>query len=174
MFNKINSNSQKYILLSIGAIVLIILSIIIFSPSNDKTITKIINVSGTKAISIRYPSKMIIDKKNKTAWIPKSEDGGRYAKIKVTLQNTTKISSVAMINGWSYKSYYEKHNRAKIVRIVFDDYTSYFWHLKDSKKRFQEFTLPKPHKSRTITFYFHAIYRGTKYDQLAIPELRIN
>jgi len=174
MFNKINPKLQKQVIISAGVIAFIILLIIILSPHNKKITVKIAAISGSKAISKRYPAKMVGDKKNNTAWIPKSKSSGRYSKIKITLQSRTKISKISIINGWDYKSYYEKHNRAKAIRVVFDDYTSYFWNLKDTKKGFQEFSLPQPHNSRTITFYFHAVYRGTKYDQLAISELKIN
>ncbi|MBP5438086.1 MAG: hypothetical protein J6Y30_08915 [Treponema sp.] len=130
-------------------------------------------LSGKEVV---YDALNAFDGKLDTAWVEDKSDSGIGETLTVSFYEPVKIDEIRIINGFAHNDLYKKNNRVKKLNIgcvnedlgPCADYT-----LKDDCDDFQSVHLEEtPEKVTAVIFTIQDVYRGTKYNDTCIDEIR--
>jgi len=122
-----------------------------------------------------FASSNLLDLDTTTSWQPDS-NGGVGAWFKLDLSEETNVGGVEVANGLQLKDrlgdLFAGNNRVNAARITFDDGTFVEVSFPDPQRGWTRFEwIPK--RTRTLTFTVNSVHRGTRWNDLAISEVRI-
>ncbi|MBR0126551.1 MAG: hypothetical protein IJM03_14500, partial [Treponema sp.] len=129
-------------------------------------------LSGRKII---YDALNAFDDKLDTVWVEDKSHSGIGEKLTVVFYEPIKIDEIRIINGFAHKDLYKKNNRVKTLNIAClhsdigpaADYT-----LEDNCEDFQSIHLKETATVDALVFTIQDVYRGTKYNDTCIDEIR--
>lgn len=129
-------------------------------------------LSGRKII---YDALNAFDDKLDTVWVEDKSHSGIGEKLTVVFYEPIKIDEIRIINGFAHKDLYKKNNRVKTLNIAClhtdvgpaADYT-----LEDDCEDFQSIHLKETATVDALVFTIQDVYRGTKYNDTCIDEIR--
>lgn len=124
-----------------------------------------------------YGAVNLTDGNSETAWNEGATGDGAGEWIKFTAGTPQRVTSVSIMGGFprTYKDgsdVYFKNNRPKQITISYNGGSEKFT-MQDLRGQFQTFTLAKPVETTQITITIDSVYKGTKYDECCIAEVRI-
>lgn len=129
-------------------------------------------LSGKEVV---YDALNAFDGKSDTIWCEGKSDSGTKETLTVTFYESITIDEIRIINGFAHKDLYKKNNRVKKLNIacVDEDWgpTADFT-LKDGCEDFQSIHLEEDAKATAVIFTIEDVYRGTKYNDTCIAEIR--
>jgi tetratricopeptide (TPR) repeat protein len=139
--------------------------IAIYESSSCKTTFK---KDGTRK---QYSVRNLFDGDRQTAWVPDNEDPiGEW--ISIRLEKTGSLSGITVNNGYNKSTeLFYANSRVRVLRIEYPDGSNTKITLED-KMGPQKISLRKS-KVDSIRFYIEDIYKGTKYPDLCISELKL-
>jgi hypothetical protein len=161
------------------------------SKANRKLCDVHVNVSSALE---KYPMQNIQDKNFQTVWVEGRKDSGvgEWIKYEITLKNEYRNTDESLVLRWftlfgghGKSQYYAKNNRIKVLRaeIKYNN-KMYTVHYKlDDVQKVQSyifkhsdvrFALNKKIPKIEITFYIEEIYKGSKWDDTCITEMKIS
>ncbi len=121
----------------------------------------------------KHPVANIFDNNPNTAWVEGKNDDGIGEWINVGFEPDFTLSQIKIINGYAKsKVIYEAKNRIKKVKITFPDGISEEYLLKDNVLDYQVLKLSKPVTTNSIKITIMEIYKGTKYNDTCISEIK--
>ncbi len=141
-----------------------------------------VNASSSLAIQgkNKYTAQQAEDGTLKTAWIEGKTDSGIGEYIEFYFKRSTEITSVHIYNGYIKSEQAWKDNgRVKKIALYINDTFYAFLELQDNKYE-QIFKLPKVignrkgGKSLVFKFQINEIYKGDKYEDTAISDIRFD
>ena len=129
-------------------------------------------LSGKEVV---YDALNAFDNDTETVWVENKKDSGIDERLTVVFYEPIKIDEIQIINGFAHKDYYKKNNRVKTLNIGFlytdagyvREYT-----LKDNCEDFQSIYLDENFTVDALVFTIQDVYRGTKYNDTCIDEIR--
>ena len=137
---------------------------------------KEITVSSTLIESSRrddfYEVDNIFDYDINTAWVEGIECDGIREWIQFNFDKEFEVYRVDIQGGYFYtKSVYANNNRIREIEVVFSDSTKELLYF-DDVMHWQQKNIT-PHKTKSIRFIIKDIYKGLKYRDTCISELRV-
>lgn len=131
-------------------------------------------LSGKEVV---YDALNAFDNDTETVWVENADDSGIDERLTVVFYEPIKIDEIQIINGFAHKDYYKKNNRVKTLNIGFlytdagyvREYT-----LKDNCEDFQSIYLDETFTVDALVFTIQDVYRGTKYNDTCIDEIRFS
>ena len=129
-------------------------------------------LSGKEVV---YDALNAFDNKKDTVWVEDEYDSGIGSKLTVAFYEPIKIDEIRIVNGFAHKDYYKKNNRVKTLSVAcinVDDGTEADYTLKDNCEDFQSIYLDKETEVTALVFTIQDVYRGTKYNDTCIDEIR--
>lgn len=129
----------------------------------------------TSSQSGNYTSTLLQDGKLDTAWAEVAKENGIGEWIKFHSSIDQDISGIEIINGYSKSnSTYTENNRVKRLRVEFSDRSSLEKELKDNAMLdLQKVEFGKTVKTKYIKITILDVYRGSKYQDTCISEIRV-
>ncbi len=141
--------------------------------------------SSLKGESHNYQAKNIIDNNLSTAWVEGKPDDGIGESIVIVMTPTIAggkilgaymIKGIAFINGYcENKRLFSLNNRVKKMKLTYTDYKvkrSMIINLEDNMS-LQYFAFDEPRLISELTLTILEVYKGTKYSDTAISEIKI-
>ena len=129
-------------------------------------------LSGEEVV---YDALNAFDGKSDTIWCEGKSDSGTKETLTVTFYEPITIDEIRIINGFAHKDLYKKNNRVKKLNIacVDEDWgPAADFTLKDGCEDFQSIHLEEDAKATAVIFTIEDVYRGTKYNDTCIAEIR--
>ena len=129
-------------------------------------------LSGKEVV---YDALNAFDDDTETVWVENADDSGIDEKLTVVFYEPIKIDEIQIINGFAHKDYYKKNNRVKTLNIGFLDTDAGYvreYTLKDNCEDFQSIYLDETFTVDALVFTIQNVYRGTKYNDTCIDEIR--
>ena len=131
-------------------------------------------LSGKEVV---YDALNAFDNDTETVWVENADGSGIDERLTVVFYEPIKIDEIQIINGFAHKDYYKKNNRVKTLNIGFlytdagyvREYT-----LKDNCEDFQSIYLDETFTVDALVFTIQDVYRGTKYNDTCIDEIRFS
>lgn len=121
----------------------------------------------------KYPIANIFDNNLNTAWVKGKLGDGIGEWINVGFEPESTLSQIKIINGYAKsKEIYMANNRVKKVMLIFSDGKSQEFVLKDNILDYQTIKLTKPIKTDSVRITIEEIYKGTKYNDTCISEIK--
>jgi hypothetical protein len=123
-----------------------------------------------------YPQN-VLDGKLGTSWQPqKTANGGVGQWVKLSISPPTTITGVRLGNGFQSMSkfgdLYWMNNRIKSATLSFSDGSSVTIRVPDQPE-IQTFWLDPPKVCSWVNLHVNAVYRGSKWNDLAISEFNV-
>lgn len=124
---------------------------------------------------VSYYAKNAMDGNINTAWVEGKSDNGIGESITFTNGEDQLITKISMINGYAEtEKLYYKNNRVKKVGIEFSNGHYIEETINDNTLSYQEIKLSDPLYSNYVKVTILDIYKGNKYNDTCIAEIRIN
>lgn len=121
----------------------------------------------------KHPIANIFDNNISTAWVEGKPGDGIGEWIKIGFEPDFELNQINIVNGYAKsKTIYEANNRLKKVKITFPDGKSEEYLLKDNVLDYQVLKLSKPVTTNSIKITIMEIYKGTKYNDTCISEIK--
>lgn len=122
-----------------------------------------------------YHVREIMDNDLKTAWVEGKPDDGVGEWVEFTFDPEIILERISLINGYTRsETLYQANNRVKKIRISFDDGTYIDQELKDGELKPQTITLPEPKQIRILRLTILETYKGSKYNDTCISEIKFD
>ncbi|MDE5614286.1 MAG: hypothetical protein K2I74_06520 [Treponemataceae bacterium] len=83
---------------------------------------------------------------------------------------------IQMVNGFAYRDYYMKNNRVKsfvLTQVAGEHFQQKEYTLADGIADYQSVRFALPQTARTLTLKISDIYKGTRYDDTCISDIRL-
>lgn len=130
--------------------------------------------SYLKEATVEHLPAFICDGDLTTAWVEGAADYGIGERVILDNPEEKMISAIRIVNGYAKSSslYYE-NSRVKRLGIEFSDGSSIEKELGDNRMDYQEITLAKPVKSKSIKITILDVYNGSKYSDTCISEVSV-
>jgi hypothetical protein len=120
-----------------------------------------------------YTLKNMFDDKLNTAWVEGIEGQGYGEQILVKFDNPTMVSNISVVNGYNKsQSIFSKNSRVRRFNVKASTGNSFNLRLED-KTGWQSFKLNKPEKIEWLELTIDNVHEGTKYQDTAISEFRL-
>lgn len=121
----------------------------------------------------RYGAVNLTDGSLKTAWVEGRKGDGIGELLSIEFEKPVALSEVALINGYSKsQDIFAKNNRVEDITIVTSTGISQTLRLADLTD-WQDLGLRSDQPVKWITLKISSVYRGSKYRDTAISELRL-
>ncbi len=119
-----------------------------------------------------YDIDNIFDNDDNTAWVEGSEGDGIGEWIQLDFDEEYNIERIDIISGYSKsKAIFNANNRIKTLEISFSDGSTMNLDLKDTMD-LQKIKI-EPHVTKSVKFIIKDIYKGSKYNDACISELKL-
>lgn len=129
--------------------------------------------SSTLAPAAAYHPSYLFDARLEFGWVEGSKGTGEGESITVDLDSPVEIAAVEIWNGYQrLTSHFQKNARARGVAISLDDGPAVHHELKDEPGG-QKLTLASPARARRVQLRIDSVYRGSKYADLVLSEMRL-
>jgi len=124
-----------------------------------------------------YPPVNIVDGNLNNTWCESVQDGPGIGES-ITIEFTMPVSfdEIQIVNGFAYKDYYKKNNRVKdiqITQVAKKHFQQKTYTLEDNKPDWQSIKFEYTQTAQTITFKIVSVYKGTKYDDTCLDDIRL-
>lgn len=119
-----------------------------------------------------YAADNIIDADTSTCWAEGVDGSGIGEIIEIGSNKTLEFNTIIINNGYcKSERLFNENNRAKKLRLTFDDGESVILNLKDGYSNFKNsFDMPKV-KTKSITIEIVDVYKGSKWDDTCISDI---
>lgn len=112
-----------------------------------------------------------------TAWNEGASGDGTGERITLSASTPQHVTSVSIMGGFPkyYKDgsdVYFKNNRPHSITISYDSGFQSF-DMQDLRGQFQTFTLAQPVDTKQLIITIDSVYKGTKYDECCIAEVKV-
>ena len=119
-----------------------------------------------------YDIYNIFDNDDNTAWVKGTEGEGVNEWIKFEFDKEYTVNRIDIISGYSKSSdIFKANNRVKKLELLFSDSTRVNLNLKDTMD-LQQVKI-EPRVTKSIKFIIKDIYKGSKYEDTAISEMKL-
>ncbi len=119
-----------------------------------------------------YDIDNIFDNDDNTAWVEGAEGDGIGEWIQFDFDREYKINRIDLISGYSKsRSIFKANNRIKNLELLFSDGVKINLDLKDTMD-LQKIKI-EPHVTKSIKFTIKDVYKGSKYEDTCISELKL-
>lgn len=125
-----------------------------------------------------YPPVNIVDGNFDNTWCEAEKNGpGIGESITIELTEPVSFDEIQIVNGFvSGKDYYTKNNRVKeiqITQVAKKHFQQKTYTLEDNKPDWQSIKFEQMQTAQTLTFKIVSVYKGTKYDDTCIDDVRL-
>ncbi|MBQ2529647.1 MAG: hypothetical protein II547_05280, partial [Treponema sp.] len=143
-----------------------------------------------------YPPINILDGDFDSTWCEADENGsGIGESITIEFSEPVSFDEIQIVNGFASKDYYKKNNRVKSITLTqtasklevkdWDSEKSQYktetknhfqqkvYYLEDDKPEWQSIKFELPQTAQTITIKINEIYKGEKYDDTCLDDMRL-
>lgn len=125
-----------------------------------------------------YPPINILDGDFSTTWC-EADAGGPGIGEAVTVEFAQPVSfdEIQIVNGFaSGNDYYHKNNRVaelKLTQVAGEHFQQKSYTLKDDTEGWQSVSFGLPQTAQTITLEIEKVYKGSKYDDTCLSDMRL-
>ena len=121
----------------------------------------------------RYGAGNLLDGKAATAWVEGAKGDGLGEGVVFRFDSPRKISLLSIMNGYNKnRDIYAKNNRARDIVVTASDGASHEFDLLDSAD-WQQFVIGGAGPVEWVAVRIKSVYRGSKYRDTAISEMRV-
>lgn len=124
-----------------------------------------------------YPPINILDGDFNNTWCEADSNGsGIGESITVEFDEPVSFDEIQIVNGFVSKDYYLKNNRVKtlkITQVAKEHFQQKEYTLKDNTQTWQSIKFDLTQTAQTITLEIRDIYKGTKYDDTCLDDMRL-
>jgi hypothetical protein len=125
--------------------------------------------------NIDHTANLLIDNKFSTAWVEGVPGDGIGEELLFTTDKENKLSSIDIVSGYAKTNKtYTSNNRVKTLELSFSDGSSVVEILKDKVMGYQRITFLRPILTNFVKFRILEVYKGTKYEDTCISEIKLN
>ncbi|MGE5581086.1 MAG: NADase-type glycan-binding domain-containing protein [Bacillota bacterium] len=118
-----------------------------------------------------YSAYNLIDGDPKTAWVPTGNKSGIGEWVEFSFDEPMQVNSLNLTNGYAKSDEsFTRNNRIKTVILEFGDGSKSKVTLKDTSK---PQIIPVRKKTRTIRITISEVYKGTKYDDTCLSDVKL-
>lgn len=124
-----------------------------------------------------YPPVNIVDGDFANTWCEAETNGPGIGEA-ITIEFTEPVSfdEIQIVNGFATKDYYGKNNRIKsiqITQVAKKHFQQKTYTLEDNKPTWQSIKFELTQTAQTITFKIMDVYKGSKYDDTCLDDVRL-
>lgn len=151
-----------------------------FYYGNEK-VSKIVYITDWDSVEASselddYVSEYSIDNKIDTAWVEAEEDDdgiGEWIKLQNEIEK--EVSGIEITNGYcKSEEIYFANNRIKKIKVEFSDGTFFYKEFEDNAMfNFQKVDFSEKVKTKYIKIIVLEVYKGSKYKDTCISEIRV-
>lgn len=124
-----------------------------------------------------YPPINILDGDFNSTWCEADQKGsGIGESITVEFSEPVSFDEIQLVNGFASKDYYKKNNRVKsivLTQVAKRHFQQKEYTLLDDKPTWQSINFALPQTAQTITIKITDVYRGSKYDDTCLDDIRL-
>ena len=124
-----------------------------------------------------YPPINILDGDFNSTWCEADKNGsGIGESITVEFNEPVSFDEFQIVNGFASKDYYKKNNRVKsivLTQVAKKHFQQKEYTLEDDKPDWQSIKFALPQTAQTITIKITGVYKGTKYDDTCLDDIRL-
>ncbi len=124
-----------------------------------------------------YPPINILDGDFNSTWCEADQKGsGIGESITVEFTEPVSFDEIQLVNGFASKDYYKKNNRVKsivLTQVAKRHFQQKEYTLLDDKPTWQSINFALPQTAQTITIKITDVYRGSKYDDTCLDDIRL-
>ncbi len=124
-----------------------------------------------------YPPINILDGDFNSTWCEADQKGsGIGESITVEFAEPVSFDEIQIVNGFVSKDYYLKNNRVKTLRltqVAKEHFQQKDYTLKDNVQDWQSIKFDLLQTAQTLTLEIRDIYRGSKYDDTCLDDIRL-
>ncbi|MBR0495255.1 MAG: nicotine adenine dinucleotide glycohydrolase, partial [Treponema sp.] len=124
-----------------------------------------------------YPPINILDGDFNSTWCEADQNGsGIGESITVEFSEPVSFDEIQLVNGFASKDYYKKNNRVKsivLTQVAKRHFQQKEYTLLDDKPTWQSINFALPQTAQTITIKITDVYRGSKYDDTCLCDIRL-
>jgi hypothetical protein len=129
--------------------------------------------SEVKPVPMEYRPELAFDGEGETCWVENDSSDGIGEWIEGDFANKVMVREIAVINGYSKKDYYEKNNRARSLKVVFQPSgQNVVLNLRDGESGLQRCALETPIECASVRLIIDDVYHGWKYKDTCIAEIQ--
>lgn len=127
--------------------------------------------------TVDYGARNLTDDIIETAWNEGANGDGTGERITMSASTPQHVTSVSIMGGFPryYKDgsdVYFKNNRPQNITISYDSGFQSFT-MQDLRGQFQTFTLAQPVDTKQLVITIDSVYKGTRYDECCIAEVKV-
>lgn len=175
---------KKYLILVLS----VLLSFQAFAQSKwfmaNTDVAKIKSVTATSELveaqfdgKFLYPPINILDGDFNNTWCEADSKGsGIGESITIEFDKPVSFDEIQIVNGFVSKDYYLKNNRVKtlkITQVAKEHFQQKEYTLKDNVQTWQSINFDLTQTAQTITFEIRDVYKGSKYDDTCLDDIRL-
>lgn len=146
------------------------------SPNKIKPTSVTASSQLRASANYSYGPEMLNDDKPGTTWAEGVKGDGIREYLLFDFGAAQQVAAMEIINGFAEMhaklgDLYFANNRVQSLQLEFDDGTESL-SLRDGSKEFQAITFRRPHTSTRVKVTIKGVYRGAKFNDTCISELR--
>lgn len=136
-------------------------------------LTGSVTASSTLEPRTAYAPELLFDNRNDFGWVEGSKGDGENETISIHLQSPVDFDSLYIVNGYQRsEEHYKSNNRLKDFELSADSKLVGKYTLSDVMGA-QKIPLNKNIKAQSLTLTVKSIYKGTKYKDLVLSEIKL-
>ncbi|WP_027728401.1 hypothetical protein [Treponema sp. C6A8] len=124
-----------------------------------------------------YPPINILDGNFENTWCEAEQNGpGIGESITIEFSEPVSFDEIQIVNGFATKDYYKKNNRVKTIvltQVAKKHFQQKEYTLKDDIADWQSIKFDLDQTAQTITIKITDVYKGTKYDDTCLDDIRL-
>lgn len=124
-----------------------------------------------------YPPVNIVDGNLDNTWCEADKNGGGIGEaLTIELKEPVSFDEIQIVNGFAYKDYYKKNNRVKsiqLTQVAGKHFQQKEYVLEDDRPDWQSIKFDLPQTAQTIEIKITDIYKGEKYDDTCLDDVRL-
>ncbi|MCR5288454.1 MAG: discoidin domain-containing protein [Treponema sp.] len=124
-----------------------------------------------------YPPINILDGNYDSTWCEADQSGpGIGESITVEFSQPVSFDEIQIVNGFASKDYYKKNNRVKTIvltQVAKKHFQQKEYTLNDDTPTWQSINFALPQTAQTITIKITDVYKGSKYDDTCLDDIRL-
>lgn len=124
-----------------------------------------------------YPPVNIVDGNFDNTWCEADENGSGIGEaLTIEFKEPVSFDEIQIVNGFASKDYYKKNNRVKsiqLTQVAGKHFQQKEYVLEDDKPDWQSIKFDLPQTAQTIEIKITDIYKGEKYDDTCLDDVRL-
>ena len=124
-----------------------------------------------------YPPINILDGNFDSTWCEADDKGpGIGESITIEFSEPVSFDEIQIVNGFASKDYYKKNNRVKsivLTQVAKKHFQQKEYILKDDVPDWQSIKFDLDQTAQTITIKITGVYKGSKYDDTCLDDIRL-